>query len=147
MQVDLPSILTVIPPKLQPIILRSGAKFQDLKDHIFEKDEVQWVCEEIDKKHAHWEYQRVSIQAISKRYNIHKDGLRRWMNSYKANEPLDNMNKCDANSECPFYKKSFRRIVAWQYSELKCPLELEIIISDELENTFHRKRNKILGKR
>ena len=49
MQVDLPSILTVIPPKLRPIVLRSGAKFQDLKDHIFEKDEVQWVCEEIDK--------------------------------------------------------------------------------------------------
>ena len=55
MQVIIPSDLSIIPQKLRPTILRSGAKFQDLKEYLFKEEEILWLCEEMDKKHEPWE--------------------------------------------------------------------------------------------
>lgn len=129
-----------LPHKLQPLILRSGIKFQDLKDHIWTDNEMAWICEEIDKKHALWMYQVTSIKAISRRYNIYIDGLRRWMRLYKAGIPFSAVNTCTSADDCPFDKLSLKRIYTWQYSRNRCPVELDSIIDQELDNSYNRKR-------
>ena len=131
---------SLIPSILKPLCLRSGVKFQDLKDHLFEEDEIIWLCEEMDKKHLPWEYQLVTGKAISKRYNIHIDGLRSWMKLYKDQlVPIICKLKCSSDNDCPFDQKSLKRIVAWQFSQARCPDELETIIVEELDNTVRRR--------
>ena len=135
-----------LPHKLQPLILRSGIKFRDLKDHIWSDSEITWICEEVDKKHALWTHQVTSIKAISRRYNIYADGLRRWMRLYKAGISFSNLSQCSSDDDCPFDKLSIKRICDWQYSQNRCTVELDSIIDQELDNSFHRKRSKVLYK-
>ena len=66
-------VLLQIPFIFKPTILRSDYKFRicRLTSLMFA---IMWLCEEINKKHG-----LVSIKATCKQYNIHTDGIRRWL--------------------------------------------------------------------
>lgn len=72
-----------VPAIFSPVVLRSGVKFRRLRDHNFSMSDVVWLCDEIERKHAVWEYQIMSTRAISRRYDISHDGVKYWLSQHK----------------------------------------------------------------
>lgn len=76
-----------VPRIFQPLLLRSGIKFRNLRNHRFTREEMEWLCEEMmsnDKQQ--WPHRLTSPKAISKRYNVHVDGLRFWLSCHRMGE-------------------------------------------------------------
>ena len=68
----------LLPTIFKPLVLRQRIKFRQLRDHDFVPADITWLCEEIDGQHDWWQYQLLSISAISKRYGLIVEGLRFW---------------------------------------------------------------------
>ena len=77
-----------VPLIFRPRILRSVVKFLDLSDHVFSIDEKSFLCAEMSGQIPFWEHQVISVNAISRRYNIHKDGLRLILRLSKYGVPF-----------------------------------------------------------
>lgn len=106
-----------IPCVLQPRMLRHGVvQFQNLKSHIFSRDEIIQICKEFSRESEPWKYQVTSINALSKRYNIHVDGLRNWKVIYDAKHTLSFESTYCSMEESPMDKIGLKRILAWQLS-------------------------------
>ena len=135
----------MIPSVFQSINLRSGTKFTPLTEHIFQPEEIIWLCEEIKKMHPFWSDQITSIHAISKRYKIESIGLRHWITMFDNKIVFSEM-KCLRKSDVPIDRKGMNRIEKWKVSVNRDPEELRNIINEELDATVIRRNKRIIGK-
>jgi len=136
---DVPPLM---PWQLQPRVLRLGVvKFRSLKRHVFSREEILWLCKEMSRQNERWKYQLVSIQAISRRYRIHCDGLRNWKQMYEANVVLPSESTCCSNDELPLDTVGLKRILKWQTSADRDPVVLREIVAQELAATKRRRCN------
>jgi hypothetical protein len=79
------NIFDSIPIIFQPRYLRNGIKFRNLKQHIFNTNDLVWLCNEINKINPKWGHQIVSIKSISKRYHLPIFGIRLWLKNLNHN--------------------------------------------------------------
>ncbi len=136
------SSLLTTPDRLDFRSLRSGHRYNDLRNHIFSPDEKVWICEQI---RILSEQKKLSVKLICMRYNIHPDGVKEWLQIYDSKESFVCSTRSEAISENPIDKCGLKRIKSWQISVTRCPVELRGIIEEELEASISRKRKSIIG--
>ena len=129
-----------IPVRFRPLYLRSGIKFQNLKDHVFSTFEIVWICGEISKTNPIWDLQIVSIPAICRRYRINTYGLRLWYQMFKNNITFQSHSECFSSASCPIDSIGMRQIYKFQKTLERCPLELERIVQEQIAATTRRSR-------
>jgi len=129
-----------IPLRLRPLYLRNGIKFQNLKEHIFSRCEIIWLCGEINKTNPIWDQQVVSIPAICRRYKINAYGLRLWYKMFKNNITFKSHSECFSIASCYIDSKGMKQIYKYQKMLERCPLELERIIEEQRAATTMRRR-------
>jgi len=116
-----------------------------LSNHIFNKSEIMWLCEEMNHQHESWERQLFTPVAISKRYGLHLELLRFWLREFKRGS----LNICSSRgykNELPILDIiSQKRLSQFQKrNEILIPHDeiFHDFISDEIENTKQRRKRK-----
>lgn len=133
-----------VPIVFQPLLLRSSTKFRDLDKHSFTKDEIMWLCKEMQSTNLSWEYHRVSPVTISKRYHINLEGLKLWMANYNQD-----FNCFSQNEQCcqPLIDGISKRRISNLLNENEISsFELITIMDQELIQTKKRRSHKVQRK-
>jgi hypothetical protein len=133
-----------VPSIFLPRELRSKVKFSDLSSHDFSPYEKSFLCNEMQKKNEHWKYQIVSVKAISRRYNIHSDGLRFILKLSKLGIPFYS-GKIVSKDKRQIDDKGAKRIASLISISQTTELELYALLQEEIDATVHRKRIKLIS--
>jgi len=134
----------LVPSIFLPRVLRSGIKFLDLSDHLFSIAEKSFLCAEMEGRVPPWDYQVISVKAISRRYKIHKDGLRLILRLSKYDVSLSE-GKCVSKMSQTIDGKGVIRIAKQRCSSNFDPCRENHLIIEEIRNTVKRKHKRIFG--
>jgi hypothetical protein len=114
---------TSIPAVFEPRHLRSGIQFKDLSRHVFQPQEMLWLCEVMRGVHGGWSIPSYHIhtpQALARRYGLPVRGLRYWIKLYDDQVAFDDMRpmRCEPADESILDRYSMRAVHRWRAQHL-----------------------------
>jgi transposase-like protein len=131
-----------VPSVFEPRVLRDTVKFRNLSGYEFDQSDILWLCKEICRENPKWDYQVVSIAAVSKRYHLCVGGLRLWLRLHKEKSSIPFASVCTSIDETCIDRISAKRISAWTSSGVANLDDFRQIVYEEMEKTEARRAKK-----